>query len=169
MGEELETLEDLLRPSLIAVCVGINPSPVSVAVGHYYQGTTGQRFFARLREAGVVPEAARGAEDDGAFAAGIGFTDIIKRPTASAKSLPAREFEHGRERLLTKLETYRPALVIFTFKKTAKVLFGKFSGNGFVPGLRLADSDVFVMPGPFESGPTAAVTMRGLAEWFAAR
>jgi hypothetical protein len=31
MGEQVETLEDLLRPGLRAVCVGINPAPTSVA------------------------------------------------------------------------------------------------------------------------------------------
>jgi hypothetical protein len=35
MGEKAETLADLLRPGLRAVVVGINPSPVSVAAGHY--------------------------------------------------------------------------------------------------------------------------------------
>jgi hypothetical protein len=37
MRESIETLEDLLRPGLDAVCVGINPTPTSVAAGHYYQ------------------------------------------------------------------------------------------------------------------------------------
>ena len=37
MGERVATLEDLLRPRLRAVCVGINPSPVSVEAGHYYR------------------------------------------------------------------------------------------------------------------------------------
>src|SRR5579871_6793477 len=121
MGQEVETLEDLLRPGLRAVCVGINPSPVSVAAGHYYQGLAGQRCFARLHEAEVIPATARGEEDNSAFAAGIGSTDIIKRPSANAKSLPALEYEHGREQLVAKLEAHRPELVIFTFKKTAPV------------------------------------------------
>jgi alkylated DNA repair dioxygenase AlkB len=50
-----------------------------------------------------------------------------------------------------KLEQHRPRLVIFTFKETAKKLFGSLSGNGFVSGLQLAHSDVFMMPGPCES------------------
>ena len=45
MGEKVVTLADLLRPGLQAVVVGINPSPVSVAAGHYYQGRSGQRFL----------------------------------------------------------------------------------------------------------------------------
>jgi hypothetical protein len=48
LGQQVETLADLLRPGLRAICVGINPSPVSVAAGHYYQGQIGRRFWQRL-------------------------------------------------------------------------------------------------------------------------
>jgi TDG/mug DNA glycosylase family protein len=165
MGAEIETLQDLLRPGLRAICVGINPSPVSVVAGHYYQGRAGQRFFGRLRDVGLLPRD-EGREDDLAFAAGIGFTDIIKRPTANAKGLPAAEYQHGCQQLRDKLGTYRPELVIFTFKKTAEVLFGKFPGNGFVPGLAFPHSEVFVMPGTYESAHTAAATLSALATRF---
>ncbi|MHB8533738.1 MAG: hypothetical protein ACYDC2_13550 [Solirubrobacteraceae bacterium] len=53
--------------------------------------------------------------------------------------------------------------MIFTFKETAKKLFGSFSGNGFVPGLHLAHGDVFVMPGPYESASSASSTLNELA------
>lgn len=148
MGERVETLADLLRPGLRAVCVGINPSPVSVRAGHYYQGQLGQRFFGRLRRVGLLPERIAGYEDDALFAAGIGFTDIIKRPTAGAGELRAEEYEHGGEELRRKLRAAQPAMVIFTFKKTAEALFGRFEGTGF-----LAQSedpwDWFVMPSPY--------------------
>ena len=163
MGDRVETLEDLLRPGLRAVCVGINPSPVSVQAGHYYQGILGQRFLARLRYVGLVDGGWRGFEDDAAFAAGVGFTDIVKRPTRDAAALSAAEFEHGRRMLKSKLEAQRPALVIFTFKKAAVKLLGSFAGNGFVPGLNLANSEVFVMPAPFEGNMTAYPTLDTLA------
>jgi TDG/mug DNA glycosylase family protein len=167
MGVEVETLEDLLSDGLRAVCAGINPSPVSVAAGHYYQGRAGQRFFARLRDAGVIPRAGDGYEDDAAFGAGIGFTDIVKRPTRSAKDVRRDEYAHGRELLEAKLKRFRPNLVIFTYKKTAEILFGTFAGNGFTPSPCLAYSDVFAVPGPYESGATAQATLRLLAERFA--
>jgi len=167
MGVEVETLEDLLADGLPAVCVGIDPSPVSVAAGHYYQGTVGQRFFARLRDAGVFAPVPGEHEDDAAFGAGIGFTDIVKRPTPTAKDVRPTEFLHGRDLLDAKLDRFRPRLLIFTFKKTAEILFGKFSGNGFMPNLRLAHTDVFVMPGPYESGATSKITLQHLAERFA--
>ncbi len=166
MGEQVETLEDLLRADLRAICVGINPSPVSVEAGHYYQGRAGQRFFARLRAAGVLPAASEGYEDDAASGAGIGFTDIVKRPTRSAKELRSAEYEHGRGLLEAKLEHYRPELVIFTYKRAAEGLFGSFVGNGFIASLSLSHSDVFVMPGPYENAETAAATLQELASRF---
>lgn len=149
-GQQVETLADLLRPELRAICVGINPSPASVATGHYYQGRIGRRFWQRLQRAGVIEEAGTGHEDDAAFLAGVGFTDIVKRPTARADAISAPEFEHGRELLAEKLRGYRPSLLIFTFKKAATSLFGRFKENGHRPGLAFEGAEVFIMPSPYE-------------------
>ena len=92
------------------------------------------------------------------------MTDIIKRPTASAKDLRTAEYEHGRQMLEAKLGRVRPRVVIFTFKKTAEVLFGRFPGNGFVPGLELAQSQVVVMPGTYEVSESTRETLRVLSE-----
>jgi double-stranded uracil-DNA glycosylase len=102
MGERVETLEDLLRPGLRAVRVGINPAPRSVRAGHYYQGNLGQKFFSRRRDAQVVPAGRGGWQDDEAFAAGVGFTDIVKRPTEKASLVRPDEYEHGRRLLEAK-------------------------------------------------------------------
>jgi TDG/mug DNA glycosylase family protein len=163
-GVEVETLEDLLRPGLRAVCVGINPAPVSVAAGHYYQGKLGQAFFARLRRAGVLPEGS-GWEDDVAFAVGIGFTDIVKRPTVSAAEITTDELAYGKSNLVAKLETVQPELVVFTFKKAAIVAFGSFAGYGFIDKM-VAGADLFVMPGPYERADCVAAALAELgARW----
>jgi double-stranded uracil-DNA glycosylase len=163
LGEPVETLEDLLRAGLRAVCVGINPALTSVAAGHYYQGRLGQQFFERLRTVGLLPRAP-GWEDDLAFANGIGFTDVVKRPTASAAELSAEDFAHGRPLLEAKLAETRPKLVLFSFKATAEVLFGRFEGNGFVER-ELAGADVFVMPGPYARGDHVAKRLNELRAW----
>jgi TDG/mug DNA glycosylase family protein len=164
MGERVETLADLLRPGLRAVCVGINPSLVSVKAGHYYQGRSGQRFLARVRTAGVIGESRRGTEDNAAFADGVGFTDIVKRPTRSADELRADEFRHGSVLLEEKLTRFAPRLVIFTYKAAATAMFGRLDGNGFIPGLAFADVPVFVMPGLYEATATAEQTLAALAQ-----
>jgi|GEM_PF-181191 len=159
MGEQVETLADLLRPGLRAVCIGINPSPVSVAAGHYYQGQIGRRLWQRLQRAGVIEEAGTGRDDDAAFLAGIGFTDIVKRPTDHADAISAAEFEHGRELLAEKLRRHRPALLIFTFKKPATALLGPFKGHGHRPELDFEGAQIFVMPGPYERTDRVAAAL----------
>ena len=101
MGQKVETLADLLQPGLRAVVVGINPAPTSVAAGHYYHGASGQTFFARLVRIRLLPDG-EGFEDDRAFAAGIGFTDVVKRPTPSAVDLRPMSFS-------TAVRSWRPS------------------------------------------------------------
>jgi TDG/mug DNA glycosylase family protein len=156
MGAQILTLADLIPPNPRVVCIGINPSPVSVQVGHYYQGRFGQRIFARLREAGLIADPSNGYEDDDAFGHGVGFTDIVKRPTIRATSLHPQEYAHGRELLADRIDTANASLVVFTSKRAATAYFGNFTGGGLVPGLRLGGAEVFVLPGPMESTASAA-------------
>ena len=160
MGERVETLEDLLRPGLRAVCVGINPAPTSVAAGHYYEGHAGRRIFSRLRRAGLLSDRQiEGYQDDAAFEEGIGFTDVVKRPTSNARHLRREEFDYGRRLLAERLAECKPGLVIVTFREAAERLFG----TGFVPGVRLAAAEVFVMPRLFESAAIAATALDELS------
>jgi TDG/mug DNA glycosylase family protein len=165
IGEEVETLGDLLRPGLRAVVVGINPSPVSVAKGHYYQGRSGQRFFERLGRAGVLPDG-DGFEDDRAFAAGIGFTDVVKRPTPRETGLRPGEMDHGQRLLEAKLTSLAVPKILFTFKGAAKALLGPFDGHGLLAGRPLCGAEVFVMPGPMEQTDRVERALRQLQEWW---
>ncbi len=149
MGEEIETLADLLRSELRAVAIGINPTPTSVAAGHYYQGKYGQTFLGRLSRAGLLPDG-DGFEDDRSFAVGTGFTDVVKRPTRGKEGLRPGELEHGRTILEDKLITLDVPLVIFVFKSAAETLLGALPPHsyGLVPRRRLGRARIFVMPGP---------------------
>jgi TDG/mug DNA glycosylase family protein len=162
LGSEIETLEDLLRPDLAAVCVGINPAPRSVAAGHYYQGRLGQVFFRRLRRCGLLADQP-GWEDDLAFASGVGFTDIVKRPTSKATEIRPEEFAYGKPLLEAKLQAASPRLLIFSFKQAAEALLGTFAGNGFV-GKQFAGATVFVMPGPYANAADVRARLDELAQ-----
>jgi len=164
-GEEVETLEDLLRQGLLAVVIGINPAPASVAAGHYWQGRTGATLWRRLRVVGLLSDEIDGFEDDAALAAGVGFTDVVKRPTPSAAEVSDDELSAGRTALEAKLVELEVPLVIFAFKKAATTLFGDFAGNGFIDSCSLGTSRVFVMPGPYEASDTASSTLETLAAW----
>jgi TDG/mug DNA glycosylase family protein len=163
MGESVATLADLLRPALRAVAVGINPAPKSVAAGHYYQGNYGQTFFRRLRMAGVLPDGL-GYEDDRSFAAGTGFTDVVKRPTPSKHGLRPGELQHGRAILEPKLRALNIPLVIFVFKSAAEALLGPLPPHAFglVPRKRLGEARIFVMPGPTAASAIESDAIRKL-------
>jgi double-stranded uracil-DNA glycosylase len=166
MGEDVVTLADLLRADLQAVVVGINPSPVSVAAGRYYQGQVGQGFLARLDTSGVLDLSDKDFEDDQAFVQGIGFTDAVKRPTPRAGGLRAGELNHGRELLEARLAAIDTRRVIFTFKKAATTLLGEFAGHGVLPDRSLGGAEVFVMPGPMERTDRVERALRDLRAWW---
>lgn len=166
MGEPVLTLADLLPAQPVAVVVGINPAPTSVAAGHYYQGRLGQQtVWPRLQRVGLLPTG-QGWEDDLSFDAGVGFTDIVKRPTPSEADIESGELRYGRPILEQKLATAGAQLVVFNFKGAANAFFAtKLDGNGFMKARSIAGAPVFVMPGPYEASSSADRTLATLAEW----
>jgi double-stranded uracil-DNA glycosylase len=104
--------------------VGINPAPISVAAGHYYQGRLGRRLWRRLEHIGLLADPVPGAEDDAFVAAGNGLTDLVKRPTASADLLSPGELRQGAGVLRKKIADWQPGLVLFAFKPPAVELLG---------------------------------------------
>lgn len=97
------------------------------------------------------------------MAVGIGFTDLVKRPTASSDQVPDSEMRYGVEVLRARLEAARSPVLIFPFKRAAVALIGKFDGNGWLDRT-FAGSDLFVMPGPYEASLIANATIACLAE-----
>jgi double-stranded uracil-DNA glycosylase len=150
-GRSVETLADLppLRNRLLFV--GLNPSPVSVAKGHYHQGQLGRAFWARLVGARILP-AGTAAEtaDDALVAAGHGITDLIKVPTARDTASDA-ELRAGVGVLWQKIAIWRPAAVVFVYKRAAEIAAGRSLAEkwGQLPGVALAGRPCFLMPGPY--------------------
>lgn len=124
-GQSLVTLADLWPDPCRAVIVGVNPAPKSVDAGHYYQGSNGRTAITRLRAAGLLPPAHGGSADDEAFASGIGFTDLVKRPTRSANDLTPAEMAAGRAELRDKLAAHAVPLVVCVFKPAVAALLGR--------------------------------------------
>ena len=152
-GEVVETLPDYLKPGLKAVFVGINPPPPSVKAGHYYQGRLGKRLWKRLREHGIIQDLQAGREDETAFAEGFGFTDVVKKPSASAAELDAEDYQYGRPAVLQKLQEASPKIVCFVFKGAADLLD---------ESLREAGISTFRCPGPYASRRDVAKGMEEL-------
>jgi len=120
LGTSAGTLPDLLRDGLNLIFIGINPSLYSVAQGHYFARKT-NRFWPALSRS-ILSEPARRAlgvdqllpvDDAALLAHGIGFTDIVKRPTARADELDPAEFADAARQLTAKLKIFQPRIVCF--------------------------------------------------------
>jgi TDG/mug DNA glycosylase family protein len=156
-GVPTETLADLppLRDHLLFV--GLNPSPVSVEAGHYHQGRLGRTFWRRLMLATVLPPGtAVESADDTLMEAGHGITDLLKLPTPRDEASDA-ELRSGVGPLWQKVAIWRPAAVVFVYKRAAVASAGRPLAEtwGHLEGVALAGRPCFLMPGPY--APTEEV------------
>ena len=162
MGTTVLSLRDVWPDHARAAIVGINPSPVSVAKGHYFQGPVGRRQLTRIADAlgWDVPDT--GFFEEAGLAHGFGFTDIVKRPTPREVGVTAAELAHGRGLLATKLASRGVHLVVAVYRHPVSALLGSEGVPGLQPTLTSWGARVFRMPGPFESPARAAEVMQGL-------
>ena len=159
-GKNVDTLKELLRPGLRAVFVGINPTPIAVDCGHYYQGRLGKRFWRRLQDEGFTPDLPEGKEDEVAFREDFGFADLVRRLTKGAKNLSSDELHEGANQLLQHLLALgepRPA-VVFVFKKAAEMSETILQQAGF---------QIYRMPAPYVRKEDEKRTMLLLANQIA--
>jgi TDG/mug DNA glycosylase family protein len=150
-GRSVETLADLppLRDRLLFV--GLNPSPVSVEAGHYHQGRLGRTFWRRLIRATILPpDTVIESADDALVAAGHGITDLLKMPTARDDASDAT-LTAGVGPLWQKIAIWRPAAVVFVYKRAAEIAAGRRLDEawGQLYGMALSGRPCFLMPGPY--------------------
>ncbi|MFL5645385.1 MAG: uracil-DNA glycosylase family protein [Chloroflexota bacterium] len=150
-GAAVETLADLPPARDRLLFIGLNPSPVSVAAGHYHQGRLGQTFWRRLMTARVIPPGSPiETADDALMAEGHGITDLIKLPTARDEATDAA-LTAGVGPLWQKIAIWRPAAVVFIYKRVANICAGRQLAEpwGQLPEVALAGRPCFLMPGPY--------------------
>lgn len=139
---------DVLRPGLKLVFCGYNPSLRSGQRGHHY-AHPGNRFWRVLYAAGITERLYTPDEDTSLLECGIGFTNLVARPTRRADELRPDEIRAGAEELLAKLRQLRPRAVAYTgsgvyrwFRRRSDVGWG-VQPDSVVPGV----ADV-VVPSP---------------------
>ena len=133
-------LPDLLQPGLKLVFCGYNPSLMSARTGRRYAHPA-NRFWRVLFAAGITNRLYRPEEDEQLLELGIGFTDLVPRPTRAAGELRPDEIRAGASALQTKLEAFRPKVVAYTgsgvygwFRQRTKVAWG-LQEDAAVPGV----------------------------------
>jgi TDG/mug DNA glycosylase family protein len=163
-------LPDYLAPGLKLLFVGINPGLISAAAGHYYANPRNP-FWRLLNEAGLTPRLLTPDQDHLLPDFGYGLTDIVKRPSRGAADLKWREFQDGRQRLVSLIERFRPRAVCFNSKTAFEGFFGKSACERLGPQTcAIAGAPVFVLPStsPANAGTPLAVKLeyfRALKRW----
>jgi len=179
MGERypFRTLPDYLQPGLDLLFVGINPGLYSVQRGHYFARPT-SRFWPAFsasklsepvrRELGT--DTLRAEHDAELPRFGIGFTDVVKRPSANAADLEASDFEKWVPRLVERLQRYRPRVACFhgltayrPFLKLALRCAGRPPMLGAQPEVASA-TRLYVVPNP--SPANAHFTINDQTAWY---
>jgi TDG/mug DNA glycosylase family protein len=150
-GSPIDTLADLppLRDRLLFV--GLNPSPVSVRAGHYFQGRLGRMFWERLMVAQILPrDTAIETADDALVTAGHGLTDLLKVPSPRDIATDAT-LRAGVGPLWQKIAIWRPAAIVFVYKRAAEIAAGRSLTEpwGQLVGVALSGRPCFLMPGPY--------------------
>ncbi len=165
------TLPDYLCPGLDIVFAGINPGAYSASVGKYFASPQ-NRFWPAFNRSGLVKADRELVAGDEAWlnGCGIGFTDVVKRASASASNLKASDFRQWAPVLREKLLHCQPLVVCFNgltgFKwymqygegvKPASVVLG-------VQQHTIGVSRVFVAPNP--SPANAAFSLDVITGWY---
>ncbi len=165
---ELDTLTDYLEEGLDLVFVGLNPSSFSVEKGHYFANPR-NRFWAALNRSGLVSEALSPERDTELLRHGIGFTDVVKRPTPQASGLTAADYRRWSPVLRDKLLYYQPGIVCFHGMTGYKGYLKYGEGVTEKPELGLQErtigvSRIFVVPNP--SPANAQYSLDDLVYWY---
>lgn len=150
MGTEVLTLADIWPENPRAVIVGLNPAKTSVDAGHYYQGRAGQGQLRRLADAGLFRATSSRYFEDAALAAGVGFTDIVKRPSVGEGDVRPEEIRYGSATLAEQLAVRKVPLVVCVFRHPVKVLLGSEGSPGIQAKTTSWGARVFRMPGPYD-------------------
>ncbi len=164
----INTLPDCLKPGLDIVLVGLNPGLHSARVGRYFAHKR-NRFWDAINQSGLLTERIDADTDYKMLDQGIGFTDVVKRPSAGSSDLKAADFRQWAPILKEKLERFQPLIVCFhgatayrSYLKYAEGVDERVS-LGLQPRA-IGRSRVFLVPNP--SPANAAYALGDLVCWY---
>ncbi len=176
----MKTLPDYVKPGLDIVFIGINPGEHSARVGHYFASPR-NRFWPSVNRSGLFTEELGPRTDMRALDYGIGFTDVVKRPSSSASKLRAADYREWAPVLKEKIERFKPLIACFHgavgYRNFLKYV--EDEGDGRPAGGReakvteltlgpqdrnIGGSRVFLIPNP--SPANAQYSLDDLAGWY---
>src|SRR5438445_7313198 len=104
---EGQLVPDVIGQDLNVLFVGVNPGPRSAAVRHHFAHPS-SRFWKALHLGGFTPRVLLAEEEAQLLQWGVGLTNLVHRPTATARELADHELQAGALELTRKVRRYRP-------------------------------------------------------------
>lgn len=157
-------LPDLLAPGLDVVFCGINPGLYSDRVGHHF-ARPGNRFWPTLFAAGFTPRLFTGFDDGELPALGLGLTNLVARPSASAAELGRDELRAGAKILTRKIARRKPRYLAVVGFGAYRIAFDRPRAIGGLQPDTIGATRIWLLPNP--SGLNAHHQPRELARLFA--
>ncbi|MFI6322174.1 G/U mismatch-specific DNA glycosylase [Nonomuraea sp. NPDC050556] len=153
-------IDDVLGPSLDVLFCGINPGLMSEATGHHF-ARPGNRFWPALHLSGFTPRQLAPAEQHLLPSYGLGITNVVARPSATAAELTRAELVEGGERLAALVAGLRPKVLAVLGISAYRTAFARPKAvigpqDDLVGGVR-----VWALPNP--SGLNAHWTLDAIA------
>ncbi|SMD21705.1 G/U mismatch-specific uracil-DNA glycosylase [Kibdelosporangium aridum] len=156
-------LPDIVAPGLSVLFCGINPGLLSAQRKQHF-ARPGNRFWPALHLSGFTPRQLHPSEQFELLEYGLGITNMVARPTATAAELSKQEFVQGAE-ILTKLaEKYAPQTVAIVGIGAYRMGFGRPKATIGPQPEMLGPSRIWVLPNP--SGLNAHYQLPALAAEF---
>lgn len=160
---EGQLVPDVIGEELNVLFVGVNPGLRSAAVRHHFAHPS-SRFWKAVHLGGFTPRVLLAEEEAELLQWGVGLTNLVHRPTATARELSDHELQAGALELTRKVRWYRPEWVATLGLVAYRVAFSQqAAGLGRQPGL-ICGSRIWVLPGP--TGRNAHYPIPRLVEEF---
>jgi double-stranded uracil-DNA glycosylase len=152
----LEPIDDLVRPGVRLLLVGINPGVRSARCNAHFAGP-GNRFWPALHLAGITPERLGPERQAALLDLGVGITNLAARPSARADELTAAELRAGAAALEVRVAALRPRVVAVLGLTAYRIAFGDRHATAGRQPEPLAGAARFLLPNP--SGLNAHVQL----------
>jgi double-stranded uracil-DNA glycosylase len=108
-------LDDLVRPDLRLLLVGINPGRHSGVSGFHF-GNARNYLWSALYRSGLTPGLLAPSEGRQLLALGIGITNLVMRTSAGSDGIEIAEYESGAGALREKVARLQPRMVAILTK-----------------------------------------------------
>ena len=126
---------------------GINPGLRSEELGLHF-ARPGNRFWPALYAAGITPRLLDPSEQDLLPALGVGITNLVGRPSATAAEVTPAELRAGAARLEAVAMSFAPAVVAILGLTAYRTAFARPKARAGPQPEGLATAALWVLPNP---------------------